>query len=121
MDDDILALKSQSDARGPVFLSPRTGVGLVEIKKGFRAALKDAQIEDFHFHDLRHTFGTRVAERGAGAFEIAELLGHLDLRMTKRYTHATSRSLRRAVQSLDNGDLKEFPTKSTTTEARKVS
>jgi integrase len=48
------------------------------------------------FHDLRHTFGIRAADAGADAFTIAELMGHSDLRMTKRYTHATD-SRKRAV------------------------
>jgi integrase len=87
---------------GPVFPSTKTTSALVEIKKGWAAARKDAGLEDVHFHDLRHTFGTRLAELGNGAFDIAELMGHSDLRMTKRYTHATSQSLRRAVDSLAN-------------------
>ena len=65
-------------------------------------------------------FGTRLAERGAGAFEIAGLMGHQDLRMTKRYTHATSRSLQLAVESLDQEIPKRFPTKVITEERRKV-
>jgi integrase len=61
---------------------------------------REAKIEDFHFHDLRHTTGTRLADSGADAFAIAELLGHRDLQTTKRYTHATEARRRWAVEEL---------------------
>ena len=96
---ELLRLKGLADT-GPIFVSMKTGRALVEIKKGFTAACKDAGIEDLHFHDLRHTFGTRLGEKGTDVFTIARLMGHSDLRMTARYTHATDRNLRRAVESL---------------------
>jgi integrase len=85
---------------GPVIPSPKTGKGIVDFKRAFRGACDKAQIEGLHFHDLRHTFGTRAADSGADAFTIAELLGHSDLRMTKRYTHATDQRKRAAVERL---------------------
>jgi integrase len=98
--EELLGLAAAHGRLGPVFPSMKRRSALVEIKRGFAAARKEAGLHDLHFHDLRHTFGTRLAERGASAFDIAELMGHSDLRMTKRYTHATDRSLRRAVDSL---------------------
>ena len=41
------------------------------------------------FHDLRHTAGTRLSDVGTNATTIAEILGHADLRMTRRYTQVT--------------------------------
>lgn len=73
---------------------------LVEIKKGFTRVCRDAEIFDFHFHDLRHTFAPRLADAGADAFTIAELFGHSSLQMTKRYTHATDERKRKAVEIL---------------------
>jgi len=97
---ELLKLHAATGGVGPVFPSMKTGEALVEIKKGFAAARAAAGTPDLHFHDLRHTFGTRLAANGASPFTIAELLGHSDLRMTRRYTHATSQSLRAAVNSL---------------------
>ncbi|HEY6332736.1 MAG TPA: site-specific integrase [Blastocatellia bacterium] len=97
---ELLQLKGAGNPCGPIFVSMKTGAALVEIKKGFRAACDSALIEDMHFHDLRHTFGTRLGANGKDPFTIAELMGHADLRMTRRYTHATSRNLRDAVDSL---------------------
>ncbi len=76
----------------------RTGKRLVDIKHSFTLACEDVQIYNFRFHDLRHTAATRLADTGADAFTIAEILGHASLVMTKRYTHATDEAKRKAVE-----------------------
>ena len=50
----------------------------------FDKAKKDAGIVDFRFHDLRHTAATRMADCGADAFALAEILGWSDVRMALR-------------------------------------
>jgi integrase len=52
------------------------------------------------WHDLRHTFGTRLAEVGCSEATIAELMGHTDLKTTRRYTHGTDRAKREAVEAV---------------------
>src|SRR5262249_49819638 len=103
----LLELQGNAGDSEYVFKSPRTGRRLMEVKHGFVSACRDARVDDFHFHDLRHTFGTRLGEKGVDAFTIAQLMGHADLRMTARYTHATNKNLRRAVQSLSEGHTAE--------------
>src|SRR5262245_15737086 len=71
-----------------------------EIKKAFNAVLKDAGIEDFHFHDFRRTAATRLAEAGADAYLIAEILGHSNVQMSCRYTHMTDERKRQALDTL---------------------
>jgi integrase len=89
-----------------VFPSPKTGTRLDNIKKSFRSALRKAAIVDFCFHDLRHTAATRMADAGADAFTLMSILGHSDIRMTARYTHATNSAIKRAVANLDtNSDF----------------
>ena len=51
------------------------------------AALRGASIQDFHFHDLRHTTASMLAAQGASLLEIADVLGHKTLAMVKRYSH----------------------------------
>ncbi|HEX5836035.1 MAG TPA: tyrosine-type recombinase/integrase, partial [Pyrinomonadaceae bacterium] len=58
----------------------------------------EAGIEDFHFHDLRHTFATRLGDAGCNVTTIARLLGHSNIQMSMRYTHASDDSLRNAVE-----------------------
>lgn len=84
----------------PVFISEKTGGKLTDIKHSFTSACRKAGIEDFHFHDLRHSAGTRLAEAGVHAVVIAEILGHSSLSMTKRYTHATDQAKRDALRKL---------------------
>src|SRR6185295_9900562 len=57
-------------------------------------------IRDLHWHDLRHTFGTRLAEAGCSEATIASLMGHSDPQTTRRYTHATDRAKRAAVEAV---------------------
>jgi integrase len=75
-----------------------------DVKRSFAYACVKAKIADFRFHDLRHTAATRLADRGADAFQIAAILGHSSIQMTARYTHATSDGLRRAMESLAVAD-----------------
>jgi len=69
-------------------------------EKQFRKALKDAKVFDCRFHDLRHTFATRLAEQGFNETAIQSLLGHSSARMTAKYTHATPEMRRKAVDSV---------------------
>lgn len=55
----------------------------------WQEALKDAGIKGFRFHDLRHTCGSYLAQSGASILEVADVLGHKDLKMTRRYSHLT--------------------------------
>lgn len=101
MNDTVRSmLENMSKVSEYVFTSPRTNGKFIDIKKGFRKAVDDAKIFDLHFHDLRHTFATRLADAGVPLSVIAELLGHSDIRMTKRYSHAMDEAKREAVQKL---------------------
>lgn len=56
-------------------------------RKAWLEALTAAEINDFRFHDLRHTAASYLAMSGATLAEIAEVLGHRTLAMVKRYAH----------------------------------
>jgi integrase len=88
-----------------VFPSPKTNKRLNQIKTSFRKAVERAGLEDFRFHDLRHTAASRMAEAGASPFTLMKILGHSDIRMTSRYTHATDLAIRNAVANLDDFSL----------------
>jgi integrase len=83
-----------------VFPSPKTGGRIVDVKTTFDAAKREAKIDNFRFHDLRHTAATRMADAGADAFTLASIFGWSDVRMALRYTHATDEARRRAVENL---------------------
>lgn len=60
-------------------------------------ALRDALIENFRFHDLRHSCASYLAQSGASLLEIADVLGHRSLDVTKRYSHLTVDTKRQLV------------------------
>jgi integrase len=71
------------------------------VDRAFRAALKRAHIEDFRFHDLRHTAASHMVMRGASLKEIQEILGHTTMTMTLRYAHLGEEQKKRAVGLLN--------------------
>ncbi len=83
-----------------VFVNPKTNKSYTDIKKAFGTACRLAGIRGLHWHDLRHTFGTRLAEAGCSEATIAALMGHSDPQTTRRYTHATDRAKRAAVEAV---------------------
>jgi len=97
---ELLALREKAGDSEYVFVNENTKEALTDCKRAFVTALRKAGIEDFHFHDLRHTCATRLGDRGASAFEIAQVMGWSDIRMAMRYTHATGEGIRRAMQLL---------------------
>jgi integrase len=57
------------------------------LMRAYYTVLERAKIKDFKFHDLRHTFATRLAQAGIDLYQISKLLGHKDIKMTQRYAH----------------------------------
>ncbi len=85
-----------------VFTDPKTGEPYKYIKRSFATALKKAGINDFRFHDLRHTFASHLVMAGVGLISVKELLGHKSLSMTMRYSHLSPSHKRKAVNILDS-------------------
>ena len=99
-------LEDQPKTSSFVFPSPRTGERLVEIKYSFARAVRDAEITNLRFHDLRHTAATRMGDAGADAFTLAAIFGWSDIRMAMRYTHAMEDAKRRAVEAIAKGQVR---------------
>jgi integrase len=72
-----------------VFAHPQTGkpVDRSKVTKRFQGACRSAGVRVITFHDLRHTFGTRLAANGEPLRTIQEFLGHADAKTTQIYTH----------------------------------
>jgi integrase len=95
----LLQLVRENPSSEYVFVNRKTGRPYTCIKRAFNAACDHAKITNLHWHDLRHTFGTRLAEAGCSEATIAELMGHTDPKTTRRYTHATDRAKHAAVEA----------------------
>lgn len=61
----------------------------------------DAGVQGLRWHDLRHSYASRLAHAGAGVVMIKELLGHSSIATSQRYLHAVESDLRRAVDLLE--------------------
>lgn len=73
----------------------------VAIRRPWGEALKAADIQDFRFHDLRHTAASYLAMNGASLAEIAEILGHKTLQMVKRYAHLSEQHTSAVLLSMN--------------------
>lgn len=88
--DTALLFPSKTNAKQPM-----------DLRAPWLAALKKAGIEDFHFHDLRHTTASYLAMNGATLAEIAEVLGHKTLAMVKRYSHLSDGHVSKVVERMN--------------------
>ena len=87
-----------------VFPSPATGGAWNSsrnpLKTAFYAACRRANIQGLRFHDLRHTFATRLVAENQNIAVISKLLGHAQITTTMRYAHSTSEAEKSAVEKL---------------------
>lgn len=71
------------------------------VLRAFYIAVENAEIPHCRFHDLRHTFATRLVQAGVDLYKVQKLLRHKSPIMTQRYAHHYSESLRDGVDKLD--------------------
>jgi integrase len=74
---------------------------IIDVKKAFESAVKEAKIEGFTWHCLRHTFITRLVQAGVDLRTVQYLAGHQSLAMTGRYAHFAPGLNEAAVKRLD--------------------
>ena len=95
-------LHAKRPDEGRVFRSNRYSKRpITDIKKAFDSAVKEAKIEDFTWHCLRHTFITRLVQAGVDLRTVQYLSGHQSLAMTGRYAHFAPGLNEAAVKRLD--------------------
>lgn len=108
----LYALKSQNGQSEYVFTNPETGKPFVDIKNAFIGACERAGIKELHFHDLRHTFGSRLVRNGANINLVKELMGHASIVTTQRYLHSQADEKKQAVEALtakpQDSDSRQF-------------
>src|SRR5215813_350579 len=83
-----------------VFCDKLSGKPLGSVKRAFKTACQKAGIKGLRFHDLRHTFASRLRAKGVDLVTIKELLGHADIRTTMRYAHTNLESKKSAISVL---------------------
>jgi integrase len=86
----------------------------IDIRNIWDDAVAKAKLQDFRFHDLRHTAASYLAMNGATLAEIAEILGHKTLQMVKRYAHLSDAHTAGVVERMSSkifGEENEGPSK----------
>ena len=100
---EALSLLPTRFQQGYVFPSPvKEGQPRYDFKRQFGNAVKEADIHNFRFHDLRHTFASHLVMSGVDLMTVKELLGHATLTMTMRYAHLAPDHRLRAIKTLDS-------------------
>jgi len=84
---------------GPVFTY--NGKAMRDTKSSFANARRKAGIEDLRFHDLRHTFASRLVQQGVSLYEVMHLTGHKSVSMVQRYAHLAPDFQKRAISALE--------------------
>ncbi|OPY78091.1 MAG: Tyrosine recombinase XerC [Syntrophorhabdus sp. PtaU1.Bin153] len=74
--------------------------------KPWASALRRAKIEDFRFHDLRHTFATHFLLRGGKIENLQHILGHSDIKQTMKYAHIVDEYKKRDMEKFEEGRKK---------------
>jgi len=77
------------------------GKSIRDLRTAFYNACRRAGIKNLRFHDLRHTFATRLVLSGIDLATVSKLLGHSSIHMTMRYSHPTPEALKKAVDALN--------------------
>ncbi len=93
---------AKSERIGYIFINPETGLPYKSIKKSWKSAVKVAGIENFMFHDLRHTFAMRLIEKNIDIVVAKELMGHADISTTMIYVHSDADRKKNVINVIDD-------------------
>jgi integrase len=109
-DDLIRALRKLKEERKPKphdLVFTHDGKVWKSWREAFDGAVKRAGIENFHFHDCRHCYGSWLAKVGVAFENRQKLMRHRDPKMTMRYTHLDAESRREAVNKLPSFNIQD--------------
>lgn len=99
--EEIRAERKRQGLISPYVFCDSQGNRFYSVARSFHTALKRAKIEDFRFHDLRHTFASHYLMRGGTLSNLQKILGHKEIKMTTRYTHLSKEFARKEIELLN--------------------
>ena len=110
----VVLLERKKGAVGPNdFVFPNGNnnrKGNRDLLKAFYTALERSNVRNFRFHDLRHTFATRLVQQGVGIYEVQKLGRWKNTSMVMRYAHHYPESLRSSIEVMDRIKKPDFVT-----------
>ena len=92
----VVSLKEQISISGnitPIRETPLFSLLPDSLSQAFRRLCRRLDIQNLHFHDLRHEATSRLFEKGLNPVEVATITGHKDTKMLMRYTHLRAEDL----------------------------
>ena len=109
LNDSAMWVLDQLDTRGKseyLFVNKRTGKPFTSIRTVWRRISKEAKLnntanggKNVRVHDLRHTYGSILVNAGRSLYEVQQILGHSDPKITMRYAHLSAKTLQEAANS----------------------
>jgi len=109
LNDSAMWVLDQLDTRGKseyLFVNKRTGRPFTSISKVWRRISKEAKLnnagnggKNVRVHDLRHTFASMLVSAGRSLYQVQQILGHSDPKITMRYAHLSAKTLQEAANA----------------------
>ncbi len=102
LNDSALDVLAQLDTEGTfehLFINKQTGLPYTTIMKVWTRLRAKAELPHLRIHDLRHMFASFLVNSGRSLYEVQQLLGHSDAKVTARYAHLSSKTLQEAANS----------------------
>jgi len=103
---NVLQQWGKTTAKSGLVFPNKDGQPFDNIKRAWGTLLKEAKIEKFRFHDLRHHFASKLVMAEVDLNTVRELLGHSDIKMTLRYAHLAPEHKANAVEKLLSASAK---------------
>ena len=104
---ELLEFKKIRNIKNDYLWTTKNGKNLIDMHVRFYKVLEIAQIEDFRFHDIRHTVASHIAMSGGSLLDISQILGHKTMQMVKRYSHLTQSHAAKRLEITTNEMFKE--------------
>jgi integrase/ribosomal protein S27E len=95
----LIVVKKQADS--PYIFCREDGTPFVHVRGALERALKKVGISNFHWHDIRHCYGSHLAMAGVDIYTIMKLMRHKSIKMTMRYAHLSPEHKKNAVELLN--------------------
>ena len=102
LNDSALWVLEQARMQGNfehIFANPATGKPFVTITRVWYRIRKQVGISHLRIHDLRHSFASLLVSGGRSLYEVQQILGHSDPKVTMRYAHLSTKALQAAASS----------------------
>jgi integrase len=92
--------RSQAAEQSVLVFPGADGARLDNVNRSWKGVIAKSKLLDFKFHDLRHTFASKLVQAGIDLNSVRELLGHSEIGMTLRYAHLAPDGLAKAVEAV---------------------